>query len=333
MKDMKNVTIKDVAARANVAVSTVSRVLNNSSYVSESTRERVLQAIRELNYHPNNLARGLTTGKTGVIGLMIPDITNPFFPVLARGVEDAANARGYAVILCNTDGNSRQEEVYLQMLREQRVDGIIFSSASSGRQVIEDLLSERMPLVLIDRKIEGVKVNTVIVDNLGSSCEITRYIIGKGHRRIGFIGGPHHLATSRDRLAGYRMALSEAGIPVDEDLIKEGDFRYSSGYANMQALFELGVTAVFAANDLMAIGAIRALEEMGKGVPQDVAVAGFDDIMMASLIKPALTTVCQPTYRMGVIAADLLIDQIAGNACAEPDTIVLKPNLVIRESC
>lgn len=328
-------TIRDVARRAGVGVGTVSRVLNSKGHVSNATREKVLRAVEELNYQPNNLARSLATGRSRLVALVIPDITNPFFPTVARGVEDAASTMGYTVVLCNTDGDPAQEMAYAKTLRELRVDGIIFVVSSPDSAAVWELLRGHFPLALIDRQVEGASVDAVLVDNVSSAREATRHLIRLGHRRIAHISGPPQLTTSRDRLRGYLEALGEAGLEADETLIRAGDFRYHSGYARMKELLEAQdpPTAVFAANDLMAIGAIRALGESGRRVPDDVAVVGFDDILLASLVRPALTTVSQPAYQMGVTATELLIRRMDGLVSGPPQEVVLTPQLVIRESC
>lgn len=332
---MKSTTIRDVAQNAGVAVSTVSRVLNGSGYVSAATREKVLRAVEELDFQPNNHARSLATGRTRTIALVIPDITNPFFPTIARGVEDAASTRGYTVVLCNTDGDSAQEAAYVRTLREQRVDGIIFTVSTDESGAVRDLLRDKFPLALIDRQVEGARVDSVLIDNMACAREATRHLLRLGHRRIAYINGPPNLATSRDRQRGYFAALREAELRPDGDFIRAGDFKYPSGYDKMKDLLQsdIGLTAVFAANDMMAVGAIRAIEESGRRVPEDVAVVGFDDIMLASLVKPALTTISQPAYRMGVMAAELLLERMFGSVPREPRRVVLTPGLVIRQSC
>lgn len=330
---MKRSTIKDVARVAGVAVSTVSRVINGSGYVSAESRQRVLQAVEELHFEPSRAARALTTGRTGTVALVLPDITNPFFPAVARGVEDAASAAGYTVILCNTDDDPAQEASYISTLQEQRVDGIVLTFCSLANQEQWASLSDRIPVVLTDRRLEQGTVDSVFLDNFGGGCLATRHLLGLGHRTIGHISGPPHLFTSQDRRLGYEVALREAGVPPAEGLVRAGDFKYASGYARMRELQETGVTAVFAANDMMAIGAIRAVEDAGGRVPEDVAVVGFDDIGLASFVKPGLTTISQPAYQMGVIATDMLLERMGGQAPRDPKQVILAPTLVVRDSC
>jgi len=330
---MKRSTIKDVALAAGVAVSTVSRVINDSGYASRESRQRVLKAVEELHFQPSRAARSLATGRTGTVALVLPDITNPFFPALARGVEDAASAAGYTVILCNTDNDASQEAMYANLLRQQRVDGVVLTACSFNNRDLWSQMTERIPVVLTDRRLEGAIDETVFVDNVAGAYLATRQLLELGHRRIGLIGGPLGLSTTEDRQRGYEQALREAGLEPDETLMRNGDFRYASGYARMRELAEQHVTAVFAANDMMAIGAIRAVEDAGGRVPDHIAVVGFDDILLASMIKPGLTTIAQPTYQMGVMAVDRLLERMRTDATGEPRQVVLEPTLVVRDSC
>ncbi len=330
---MKRSTIKDVALAAGVAVSTVSRVINDSGYVSRESRQRVLKAVEDLHFQPSRAARSLATGRTGTVALVLPDITNPFFPALARGVEDAASAEGYTVILCNTDNDPAQEAMYANLLRQQRVDGVVLTACSLNNRDLWSQLTERIPVVLTDRRLEGIIDDSVSVDNVAGAYLAVRQLVALGHRQIGLIGGPPGLSTTEDRQRGYEQALHEAGLEADERLMRSGDFRYASGYARMRELAEHHITAVFAVNDMMAIGAIRAVEDAGRRVPDDVAVVGFDDILMASMVKPGLTTVAQPTYQMGVMAVDRLLERMRTDAPGEPRQVVLEPTLVVRDSC
>ena len=326
------VTIKDVAKRAGVAISTVSRVINNSGYVASETREKVLRAVEEMKFVPSHMARSLVSRETKSLGLIMPDITNPFFPAIARGVEDAAAALGYTVVLCNTDDDLAREEAYVKTLREKFIDGIIFVTVTPGNQEIKDLLDNGMPVVALDRSQEVLTAPAVLVDNVEGGYMATRYLIERGHRLIAHISGPEYMSTSVDRRTGYQKALKEAGLEVLPALLRRGDFRLEGGYREMKAILESGVrpTALFAANDLMAIGAMRALEESGLRVPDDVSVIGYDDISLASLVKPTLTTIRQPAYQMGQEAVRLLVRRILRD---EPPTeIILHGELIERES-
>jgi len=326
-----------VAEKAGVSVATVSRALNGSGYVSKEARERVLAAARALDYHMNVNARSLTSGKTYTIALVLPDVTNPFFPAVARGVEDYASDNGYCVMLCNTDGNSRKESDYLAMLRSRKVDGVIFAVSVPSKSRINTLLDDGIAVVLVDRDL-GDSYDIVKTDNIGGAMLATNHLIGLGHTRIAFISGPAQLATSQERFSGYRDALMSKGIPFDERLVIEGDFRMESGHEAMCQLMNgfdcrdrNGFTAVFAANDLMAVGAVTALEESGLRVPTDVAVMGYDDINIASVMRPRLSTIAQPKYEMGWIAAETIIKRMSEPKGSRMEEI-LQPMLVVRDS-
>lgn len=330
-------TIYEVARLAGVSVATASRALNNTGYVSKEARTRVLEAARQLNYHINVNARSLTSGKTYTIALVLPDVTNPFFPAVARGVEDAASRKGYSVILCNTDGSARKEADYLNMLRSRRVDGIIFTTSELSGARISSIIGTSTAVVLVDRDL-GEPYDIVKTDNVKGGFLATNHLISLGHTRIAVISGPLSLTTGLERVQGYKNALAQAGIPFDESLVVEGDFRQQGGRAAMERLIEecggkpsTKFSAVFACNDLMAVGALTALEDHGIAVPSEVAVVGYDDIAFASVTRPRLSTVAQPKYEMGVLAAEMLLRRMANPALPRQQE-VLQPMLVIRDS-
>lgn len=328
-------TIRDVAASARVSVATVSRVVSGSSHcVSEGTRTRVLAAVARLQYQPNLVARGLKKRVTHTIGLIVPDISNPFFPAIARGIEDVANRAGLAVLLCNTDEDLGKEQSYLTLMRKRMVDGLIFATVGANTEHLKMLRRQRIPAVLIARAPDGVEIDAVLVDNRRGAREATEHLLRLGHRRIAFIGGPATVSPAKDRHAGYRDALGAAGVPADPLLVADGAFRAEGGAAAVGALLRRGVsfTAIVAGNDLMAIGAMEELRRHGYRLPEDMAVVGFDDITFASLVEPPLTTVAQPTYRMGSLAMDRLLELIGGGD-REPRRLVLDPQLVVRRSC
>ncbi|HHW17541.1 MAG TPA: LacI family transcriptional regulator [Firmicutes bacterium] len=328
-----NVTIRDVARKAGVSISTVSRVINGTGYVRESTRKKIEDAIRALGYSPNHVARSLSKGSTKIIGAILPDISNPFFPTLARGIDDAVSSRGYTLIICNTDSDVRQEESSVRVLLEKRVDGVVFVAGSPESASLVRRASEQVPVAVIDREVEGVPCDTVTVDNFRGSYELTRYLLNCGHRKMAYISGPLHLSTSKKRLAGFRACLRDSGVN-DEPHVFHGDFKYDTGYSIAREIIRmgLGITCVVCANDLMAIGAMRCFQDLGIGVPSQVAVCGFDDITMASLVRPSLTTVAQPAYRMGALAAEMLLERIEKGRDQSPRSRVLEPVLVIRDS-
>jgi len=325
--------MRDVAERAGVSVTTVSHVINETRPVSDELRQRVLSAIEELGYQPNVLARSLRRGKTHTIGVIVPDSVNPFFAEVARGIEDASFEHGYNVILCNSDGDLDKELLYTNVLAEKQVDGILFVAAGVSTENIRALQARRMPLVVVDRKIPGVSVDEVLTDNARGGYLAARHLLDLGHRRIGCITGPSDVTPSAERVTGYRRALEEAGIPVDKTLIVKGDFQYESGHQATCQLLSTDdpPTAVFACNDLMAIGTISAAVELGRKVPVDLSVVGFDDVRLASFTNPSLTTVVQPKYEMGVLAATMLLERIRDHNIP-PRRQLLDVSLLVRQS-
>jgi len=329
------VTIKDIAREAGVSLATVSRVINNKNEgVGPETRERILNLMKELEYYPNRIARGLVTKKTNILGLVLPDISNPFFPSLTRGVEDTANKYGYNIILCNTDNNKKKEETYINVLKENNVDGIIYTSVVSNKdKSVKMLLQSRIPFVLLDRSINAADIPEVITDGESGMQQMVEYLIANGHRRIAYISGPGNNSPAEQRLEGYSKALLSAGIPIDHTIIKGGDYNISSGYRCMKELLDLGAdfTAVACANDLIAVGAMEMLKEKGIRVPADISITGYDDIYLAGVLTPKLTTIAQPKYEMGSLAAELLIKLVQGDEIKERQ-VILQPSLIERES-
>lgn len=332
-------TIKEVAEKAGVSVMTVSRVINNSKYVSQETRKRVEQAMKELGYVPNALAHGLITKKTHVLGLIISDITNPFFTTIARGVEDTAIKNGFNIILCNTDEDPEKEERYIELLLRKRVDGIILSPSNCNKSNgISLILSKNVPLVLIDRCVKGLEVDCVYSDSFSGAYELTKYLIGLGHSRIGIIVGPKRISTAIKRVEGYKKALKEANITLDENLIKWGE-KYSreDGYNNTMALLKIDnpPTAIFGGNRLITVGILKAIRELGLRIPKDISVVSFDEVEDISVTTPFLTVVSQNSYAIGIIATEWLLKRIkeGGKSLDPPQNIVLQPELIIRESC
>jgi len=326
-------TIRDVARAAGVGQATVSRVLNSSGYVHPDTRARVLQAAADLGFVPSQTARSLVRKSTATVGLIIPDITNPFFPAITRGVEDAASASGYTVFLCNTDNDPAMEAQDVRKLRERRVDGVIFVGATDRRDLMATLVAEGVPVVVTDRQVADLDVDMVLVDNRAGALLACRHLIGLGHSRIAHAAGHLATRTGQDRLAGYREALAEAGIAPDEGLVYTGDFTLESGYQAAEVL--LGrtprPTAIFCGNDLVALGVLRAAEAAGLAVPDDLSIVGFDDILLAALVRPALTTVRQPAYSMGELAMRMLLDRIAGETGGSRRHL-FQPELVVRST-
>ena len=331
------ITIKDIAKLSGVSTATVSKILNSKDKnISNLTRQKVLNIVEEYNYVPNTVARSLVTRQTKTIGLVIPDITNPFFPELVRGAEDKANECGYNIIFCNTDDNMEKEENYINMLIEKMVDGIIFTQSVKRTVGFQKLNIGSTPIVLIDRdmELEGV-VGKVLVDNFTGAYDGVNYLLSRGYRKIAFITGALTTNTSKNRLSGYKKALEDFGINYNKDYVLAGEYRSEWGFKAIQELLGKNVDfdAVFCGNDLIALSVIKALKNVGKSIPEDVGVLGFDDIYMARFIEPELSTIRQPNYEMGYKAVEILIDILdrptEKNIKRE---LVLNTELIIRQS-
>ncbi len=326
-------TIREVAKKAGVSPTSVSHVVNNTRFVSEDIRERVLAAMRELNYRPNALARSLRRGETHTLGLILPDSANPFFAEVGHAIEAAAFALGYSVILCNTDNDEAKEHLYTEVLENKQLDGIIFVGAGEDRESISELVKNGLPLVVVDRDMGNLGLDIVTTENYQGGFLATQHLLSLGHQIIGCITGPSNITPSADRVTGYRAALQQAGHPVNESLLVRGDFHAPSGHSAALQLLQLTPhpTAIFVCNDMMAIGALRAASQLGLSVPEDVAIVGFDDIELASYISPSLTTVAQPKLEIGQLAVKLLFERM-GDPSLPPRHTVLSTTLVIRES-
>ncbi|MDY0288916.1 MAG: LacI family DNA-binding transcriptional regulator [Sphaerochaeta sp.] len=313
------VTIKDIARLCDVSVTTVSRVINHKTdNIGAKTVERIEKKIAELGYTPSNVARSMITGRSHTVGLIIPDVRNPFFSELARGVEDYMNEHQYGVFLCNTDSSLEKEKQYIDLLKGRVSDGMLFTTQNRFEfsHYFHELIQNEYPIVLIERYLEGVDTFPgVYFDNRGGAKKICDFIISKGHKNIACITGPLETTNAKMRLDGYLDALKEAAIPYDESLVIHGTYRYQSGYDCMKTLLEQNerrgedkkITAIFASNDMMAYGAYKVLEEAGLVVPRDISIAGFDNIKFPDIFKPKLTTVELPAYDMGKRAAEMLI--------------------------
>lgn len=328
-------SLQEVAARAKVSIATVSRVLNKSDKVVAKTRAVVEQALRDLGYRPSRVARRLRMkdGRAHLVGLIIPDIQNPFYAEIARGVEDAAYAAEYALLLCNSDENLEKERFYLDVMISESVDGVVLPPFDDSDAAVINLVKIGMPVVCVDRSLAKVKTDLVEVDNYRGAYEAASHLIEKGHRQIGLIEGRTHVSTSRERRRGYLDALSEAGIPVRKDLIRAGDFRQESGRLLAGELLDLRKppTALFVFNNLMTVGALAAVHQRGMKVPKDVAIVGFDDLPWAESLDPPLTVVRQPAYDVGRQAMEMLLKRIM-EPTRPPVTVRLLPELVIRRS-
>ncbi len=333
-------TISDVAKRAGVSAMTVSRVVNGSGYSSTETRARVEAAIEELGYVPNALARQLRSKRTKTIALVVSDISNPFFTTIARGVEDFFVGHGFSVMYCNTDEDETEEERYLLMLIERQVDGILLVPARSSGDSFRLLNAHRMPVVVLDRRIEAASVDSVLCDSEAGAHALARHLVDLGHRRIAVLTGRRDVSTSVDRVAGCRRALEDVGAEVPDELVHWGGFQFgksnqADGHrmaSEMLAAPGEQPTAVFCANNFIAFGAIRALHEAGLRVPDDISVVAFDDLPEEWISEPFLTVAAQPAYKIGFQAAARLLDHITGDHEPKGESIVLPFELRIRRS-
>ncbi|SMP61391.1 LacI family DNA-binding transcriptional regulator [Anoxynatronum buryatiense] len=324
--------IKDVAKRAGVSISTVSRVINSSKPVKPKTKDRVLEAIEELGYRPNAIARSLKVKHTQSIGIMVPDIANQFYPEVVRGIEDVANMYEYTIFLCNTDLDYEKELQYFTELEEKQVDGLIFMGNLISDALAKQMADAGIPVVLIGT--QHADMPSVTIDNAKAAKDAVGHLIQKGHQRIGIITGKmKDPLMGKARLEGYRQALQEAAISWRSELVVEGGYRFKSGYEGARQLLMLDEmpTAIFVASDEMAIGAMRAILEKGLRIPQDIAIMGFDNVDMAGKVYPSLTTIGQPMYEMGAIGTRLLTKYLQGEAVTASQ-VVLDYELIERES-
>lgn len=325
-------TIKDVAALAGISYTTVSHVVNKTRPVSEEVRIKVEAAIQTLDYVPSAVARSLKAKTTATIGLLVPNSLNPYFAELARGIEDYCERNGYCVILCNSDDNPGKQRSYLRVLLEKRIDGLIVASAGGDSGLVQGLANVRTPMVIVDRGLDGVEADLVRIDHEYGAYLATRHLLELGHRDIATISGPQDTSVAQMRLAGYCRALKEAGIEVAAGRIVQSDFTSIGGYAAAGALLEQDApTAIFAANDMIGIGVLRAAAERNIRVPSELSVIGFDDIQMSRYVYPSLTTVGQSILQLGEMAADVLLRRITTPARALDQRIVT-PSIVMRES-
>jgi LacI family transcriptional regulator len=330
-------SLKDVARYTGFSISTISRALSNKSYVKEHTREKVLEAVRLLNYSPNIMARSLKNGRSNTIALFIPSIQNLIYPDLTRGVEDTARKNGYTVILCNTDENMEMEKSYINTLRPRLIDGFIIASMMPHSGYIKQLRKENFPVVLTLRAYDD-SIDAVIVDNKQAAYGAVKYLIERGHRKIAIALGNMELNVYSERFKGYRTALEEGGIAFDENFVMRERSTISSFYHITKAMLEKGIIpdSVFATTDAQAITVMRAIYDSGYRIPADISVLSFDNVEISSLVEPPLTTVSQPLYEIGVLAAQKLIYQIQykekHGVLDNPMVDVVETNLLVRKS-
>lgn len=327
-------TIHDVAERAGVSSITVSRVINNSGPVSDITRSRVEAAIAELDYVPNRLAQSLRSKRTSTLALVVTDITNPFFTTIARGAEDVASEAGYSVVFCNSDESVAKERKYLQLLFQQQVAGILLVPARSQPDAIEFIQKNNTPVVVLDRQVPAVEVDVIRCDSVDGAYRLVSHLLELGHQRIAVLNGPKGVSTADDRLEGYERAMQEAGFHDYNDLVHSGSFSFASGYDMAREIIAAvsRPTALFATNNFIANGALKALRETNLNVPEDMAVVCFDEMPEDMVSYPFLTTIAQPAYALGQEAARLLITKLSGEESEGCQEIVLPTELVVRAS-
>jgi len=327
-------TIQDVARHAGVAAVTVSRVINNASYVGEETRARVEAAITALGYVPNRLARGLRSKQTQTLGLVLTDITNPFWTTVARGVEDVASSHHFNVIFCNTDESEAEQAKELTGLVQKRVDGVLLVPAASSAEPVAFLREQGVPVVVVDRRVPDCTVDSVRCDSEQGAYELVRLLLNLGHTCIAALSGPEKVSTARDRAAGYRRALAEKGLDSDAEIVLNGPFTQAGGYEMARQALALipRPTAFLAANNFIAVGAYQAVREAGLNVPEDIAIVGFDDLPTWLVMEPFLTVAAQPAYEMGRRATEMLLGRLGREAPVECREIVLPFELIVRRS-
>ena len=328
--------LEQIAKLSGVSRSTVSRVVNDDPNVSEITRDKVMQIVRRVNYMPNAAARGLAAGRTHVIGLVIPTgvsalFTDPYYPLLIQGISSACNTNNRSVMLWLAEPEYERRQIR-QILYSGLIDGVIIAAMLNSDPLIQALIDGDLPFMLVGRHPTEARVSYVDADNVSGARDAVRHLLRLGRTRIATITGPQNMIAGADRLVGYTQALHDYALRFDPDLVADGGFNEASGYLAMQQLITRRPDALFAASDAMAIGALRALRETGLRVPEDVAIVGFDDMPFAARTEPALTTIRQPTYRIGGLAVETLIDLIE-HPDSPPHHTVLTTELIVRASC
>lgn len=330
------ITLHDVGKLAGVSAMTVSRVINGREGVDDETRQRVEAAIESLDYVPNRVARSLISRKTQTLGLIVPDVVNPFFSLVVRGAETTARKAGYRVLLCNSEGNLRLERDYIEDLMSHRVEGLLLAPANdNSRHSVFPLLRRDVALVLLDRALPDLNCDLIVSDSAAGAKRLVEHLIAIGHREIAHVTDADETSTGRERLLGYQAALTGAGIAYREDLVFRTTVDQIGGYRATQQVLDLGrlPTAIFTVNNMTVVGAMQALRERGMAVPRDMALVCFDDVEHLAVLSPFLTVMDQPAETFGSLGAQLLIERILGKAGKRSRRIVLQPDLILRDSC
>jgi len=328
---MKYITLKMVAERAGVSVNTASRAINNKSDINEKTKKRVLKVAQELGYVQNATAVALRTKKTRTLGVVIADNRNPFYAEVLNGMEEAAREKNYHIILANTQRDYRKEEEAINLLLAKRVDGLLITPVQDRNDDIKKLIEANIPFVIVGRDFENIEVDAVYNDEVKGGFFATEYLIKKGHKRIAFINGFLHKSPAQGRLEGYKKALKEHGIPLDDMMVSVGDIDVEDGYERTKQMLEknLDFTAIFAYNDMMAFGAMQAVKEKGLRIPEDIGLVGYDDISFSSLISPSLSTIRLKKQELGAESVKLLLSRINGSR-EKMKKIMLNVELIVR---
>ncbi len=331
--NMKYITLKMVAEKAEVSVNTASRAINNKPDINEETKNRILKVAQELGYIRNAAAVALRTKKTGTIGVVIADNRNPFYAEVLNGMEEAAREKNYHIILANTQRDYKKEEEAINLLLAKRVDGLLITPVQDRDDDIKNLIEANIPFVIVGRDFENIEVDAVYNDEVKGGFLATEYLIKKGHKRIALINGFLYKSPAKGRLEGYKKALNKYRISLDESLISVGDINIEDGYERTKQMLEknLDFTAIFAYNDMMAFGAMQAIKEKGLRIPEDIGLVGYDDIPFSSLISPALTTIRLKKQELGAESIKLLLSRINGNR-KKTKKVMLGVELQIRES-
>jgi len=326
-------TIYDIAKAAGVSIATVSKVINGTGRISTDTRERITEIMQELDYQPSVVASALTGKSTFTIGLLIPDLANPFFAEIARSVEDRGHELGFNLVMCSTDNNSKKEAGYITLLRQKRVDGIIIATGTSIEGLLSGLADYNIPLALISRDIPTIEADSVRADDDTGAYQAVAHLTGLGHRHIALIAEDPELMTTKERMRGYRRALEDANIAYTDDLVTISNSSVEAG--KQRALELMGSdhppTAIVAFNDLLAVGVVQAAKELRLSIPWDLSVISFDNTVLAGIVDPPLTSVAVPIQQMGRQIMDMLIERVSGEK-GDKRRIVLKPELIIRQS-
>ena len=334
---MRRATITDVAKRANVSISTVSRVLNKNYPVSDELRQKVLQAVSELNYQPNAVARSLKKQTTNTIGVVVADISNPFFMQIAKGIESIVSSQGYQLIFCSTDENPSKEHTLLRLLNERRVDAIILASCDTDSSYIDQLVQNSFPIILIDRKVPNCNADVIVEDNFSAAYMLAQHLIQNGHRKICVVNGPLKVSSASERFEGFRKALEDNDIELKKKYVLEGNFMRDDAYNAVKKMIlnhqsDLP-TAIFAANNLMAEGAMAALREFNMKIPDDISLVSFGDISTPVLIEPKLTVISQNAFTMGQKAGNTALYRIkSGVNNTDFKEFIMVPEISIGDS-